>query len=69
MNKTVPHDLTPEEAGGMTVNERLWVSGRMDVFDEAVERRDIQTMTEILQAVHLGKENTAAIIQNAIDKK
>jgi hypothetical protein len=69
MNQNVPHDLTREEAGGMTVNERLWVSGRMDAFDEAVTRKDIETMTEILQAVHIGKENIEAIIRNAIDKK
>ncbi|ODS77565.1 MAG: hypothetical protein ABS46_18045 [Cytophagaceae bacterium SCN 52-12] len=36
---------------GMTVNERLYVSGLMDEFDKAVEGKDIDKILQILKAV------------------
>lgn len=38
---------------GMTVNERLYVSGLMDAFDKAVEEKDIKSVILILQKVEL----------------
>ena len=38
---------------GMTVNERLYVSGLMDEFDEAVEKKDIEQVHNILEKVEL----------------
>ena len=48
---------------GMTVNERLWVSGLMDEFDKAVEARDAGTVTRILEEVELTKPNIDPILE------
>jgi hypothetical protein len=37
----------------MTVNERLYVSGNLQEFDEAVEERNIEKVVEILLRVDL----------------
>jgi hypothetical protein len=58
----LPHDLTPNEAGGMTVNERLWAAGLLDVFDEAIERKNETRFREICQRVFLGPENIQALV-------
>lgn len=39
--------------GGMTVNERLYVSGLMDKFDEAVKVKDVDLVISILKEVEL----------------
>jgi hypothetical protein len=44
---------------GMTVNERLVVSGLMDEFDWAARRRDRHTMIVILRKVALTEEGAA----------
>ncbi len=38
---------------GMTVNERLYVSGLMDNFDAAVKGKDTETVIAILKKVGL----------------
>ena len=68
MNKK-PHELTEKEAAGMTVNERLWVSGLMSAYDDAVLKRDNEELTNILKKIHIGTKNIEAIIQFAIDRK
>ena len=45
---------------GMTVNERLYVSGLSEKYYEAVEKKDIETAISILKAVDLGEENIKA---------
>jgi hypothetical protein len=55
--------FTPDQQqgnyGGMTVNERLVVSGLMDEFDWASQRRDRHTMIVILRKVALTEEGAA----------
>jgi hypothetical protein len=49
--------------GGMTVNERLWVSGLIDGFDDAVRERDVDVITKILREVELTEPNISAILR------
>lgn len=48
---------------GMTVNERLYVSGLMDDFDRAVAERDRPGLRSILEKIELGPESIEAIIR------
>jgi molecular chaperone GrpE (heat shock protein) len=48
---------------GMTVNERLYVSGLMDEFDRAVEERDIERVRSILTNVELTEESIRPILE------
>mgnify|MGYP003390802617 FL=1 len=48
---------------GMTVNERLYVSGLMDEFDKAVEERDIERVRSILNNVELTEESIEPILE------
>jgi len=50
--------------GGMTVNERLWVSGLMEKFDLAVTETDINTVKSILRDVELGEANINGILKH-----
>ena len=53
---------------GMTVNERLVVSGQLAAWDAAVARRDRAGMIEILMATELtakqAAETTDAVLAN-----
>lgn len=42
---------------GMSVNERLYVSGLMDAFDKAVKENDIEKVTDILKKVEITEES------------
>jgi len=48
--------------GGMTVNERLYVSGLLDIYEKAEKVRDIETVRLILHEVELGEENINTIL-------
>ncbi|HEY9192096.1 MAG TPA: hypothetical protein VIO81_04435 [Methyloversatilis sp.] len=48
---------------GMTVNERLYVSGLMDEFDKAVGERDIARIRSILTEVELPEESIQPILE------
>ncbi|UTA48059.1 hypothetical protein L1F30_00625 [Simiduia sp. 21SJ11W-1] len=47
---------------GMTVNERLYVSGLMGEFDEAVENKDTEKVRSILEKVELTEESIKPIL-------
>jgi hypothetical protein len=53
---------------GMTVNERLFVAGILDQFDDAARRRDRQAMLAYLHRVAMNDraatETTDAILAN-----
>lgn len=48
---------------GMTVNERLYVGGLMDEFDEAVEKKDTEKVRAILEKVELTEESIKPILE------
>ena len=43
------------EYAGMTVNERLYVSGQLDDYEQACKRKDRERMTEILRRVEISE--------------
>lgn len=47
---------------GMTVNERLYVSGLIDEFYKAVEKKDIETVISILKKVELSNDQIKTIL-------
>ncbi|MBA2401666.1 MAG: hypothetical protein H0V72_23800 [Bradyrhizobium sp.] len=51
---------------GMTVNERLSVSGQFAAWDEAVARRDRARMIEILTAMELTAEQAAQTVDTTL---
>ena len=48
---------------GMTVNERLYVSGLLDEFDEAVEKKNAEKARSILEEVGLTEESIKPILE------
>lgn len=46
------------EFKGMTVNERLYVSGFFEKFNTAVRKKDIKKVIEILKAVEITDESS-----------
>lgn len=48
---------------GMTVNERLYVSGLMDEFDKAVKEKNTQKVKSILENVELNEESIMPILK------
>jgi hypothetical protein len=49
---------------GMTVNERLYVSGYWDEYALAVKNEDLQKIIHILKAVELTEGNIIPILEN-----
>ena len=48
---------------GMTVNERLYVSGLIDKFEKAVSEKDTETAIRILKEVELTDGNIKPILE------
>ncbi len=48
----------------MTVNERLYVSGKMDEFDKAVELKDVKLIKAILKSVELNEASIKPILEH-----
>ena len=48
---------------GMTVNERLYVSGLMGKYDGAVEEKDAEKIRDILKQVELTEESIRPILE------
>lgn len=47
---------------GMTVNERLYVSGLMSDFDSCLKKKDIKGIKSILRKVELDEKNILDIV-------
>jgi len=48
---------------GMTVNERLYVSGLMKRYDEAVKKKNSKKVRDILKQVELTEESIKPILE------
>lgn len=53
---------------GMAVNERLYVSGLMDEFDEAVEKENTKKIRAILEKVELTEESIKPILEKLVER-
>ena len=53
-----------DKYGGMTVNERLYVSGLMDKFDEAVKEKNVDSVISILKEVELNDLSIKPILEH-----
>ena len=49
---------------GMTVVERLYVSGHLSAYEMAVEEKDVEKIIAILQSVELDDDNINAILSH-----
>jgi len=61
--------LTEEEAAGMTVNERLYLSGLMEDFDKAAAERSRSELKSILEKLYLDQESVEAIIRSVLENE
>lgn len=48
---------------GMTVNERLYISGLINNFDEAVSHKNVDLVISILKEVELTKDSIEPILK------
>jgi hypothetical protein len=48
---------------GMTVNERLYISGLLQKFDDAVKKKDINKIIKILKEVELEESSINPILK------
>ena len=51
-----------EKYNGMTVNERLYLSGLMDKFDEFVRTENVDGLKEILEKIEITDETAVRSI-------
>ena len=52
-----------EKYSGMTVNERLYASGKMDEFDRALEKKNAENVKAILKEVEVDEASIKAILK------
>ena len=51
------------EFDGMTTNERLFVSGLLSEYDNAVARRDLNAVRRLLESVHVDEPSIQLILK------
>jgi hypothetical protein len=62
------HSDSPQgsKLSGMTVNERLYEVGLVEMFDAAARRRDPEAMVAILKRVELSEADAFASVQGIL---
>jgi len=55
-------EFTSKEAAGLTVNERLWLSGQMQAFDDAIAETDEAAFKVICRSVFLDESNIKVLV-------
>lgn len=55
-------NFTSKEAAGLTVNERLWLSGQMQAFDDAIAETDEAEFEVICKSVFLDESNIKVLV-------
>ena len=53
-----------EKYEGMTIKERLFVAKKLDEFDEAVEKKDIDKIISILRGIDLADVSIHPILES-----
>ena len=53
-----------DKYSGMTVNERLYVSGKMEEYDLAVKEKKIEQIKSILKSLNLSEKDIKDILQD-----
>ncbi len=48
---------------GMTVNERLYHSGQLDIYEKAVKEKNIGLIKKILKSVELNEDSILFILR------
>ena len=64
--RDVKPNLTEQEAGRMTVNERLSAAGLFQEFADAVDRRNVPELERILRQTHLPPDSIQAVIEEVL---
>ena len=49
---------------GMTVNERLYLSGKLDLFDQAVAQKNVKEVIKILKSIDLKIQSIIPILES-----
>jgi lipopolysaccharide transport system ATP-binding protein len=60
--------FTAESAAGMSIGERLMVTGQRSQWDVAVRERDIPAMTDILRKVYITDSEADAVIEFELEQ-
>ena len=52
-----------DKYSGMTVNERLYISGKIDEFDSAVKEKNVEKIKAILKEIKVDAASIKAILK------
>jgi hypothetical protein len=58
--------LSEQEVSGMTLNERLYLSGLLDDFDKAITQQNAEELKHILERVYISFEDIDFIIKQLL---
>ena len=58
--------LSEQEVSGMSLNERLYLSGLLDDFDKAITQQNAEELKHILERVYISFEDIDFIIKQLL---